>query len=377
MVQPMNGGRVAQIKEWLKRNLVFTATVLLPTFLAIVYYGLIASDVYISESRFVIRSPQRPVSSGIFGDILQGTGITRSQDDTYSVRDFILSRDALKELDQKLGVRNAFENKKIDFINRFPGLDWDNSFEEFYRYYGKHIGVDYDPVSSISILTVHAYTAEDAKKINDLLLQMSERLVNTLNDRSRQDLIRFSEDEVKVAADKAKDASAALFSFRSQHSIFEPDKQAAIQLAGVAKIQEELIGTEAELAQLKKLSPNNPQIGALESRAETLRKAIASEASKVTSASGSFSAQAPNFERLALESTFADKQLGTALAALETARSEAIRKQLYLERLVQPSLPDKAMEPRRIRSVFSVFMFGLIAWGVASLIIASVREHSE
>lgn len=373
----MNGGRVAQIKEWLKRNLVFTATVLLPTFLAIVYYGLIASDVYISESRFVIRSPQRPVSSGIFGDILQGTGITRSQDDTYSVRDFILSRDALKELDQKLGVRNAFENKKIDFINRFPGLDWDNSFEEFYRYYGKHIGVDYDPVSSISILTVHAYTAEDAKKINDLLLQMSERLVNTLNDRSRQDLIRFSEDEVKVAADKAKDASAALFSFRSQHSIFEPDKQAAIQLAGVAKIQEELIGTEAELAQLKKLSPNNPQIGALESRAETLRKAIASEASKVTSASGSFSAQAPNFERLALESTFADKQLGTALAALETARSEAIRKQLYLERLVQPSLPDKAMEPRRIRSVFSVFMFGLIAWGVASLIIASVREHSE
>jgi len=377
MIQPTNGGRVAQIKEWLRRNLVFAVTVLAPTFLAVVYYGFIASDVYISESRFVVRSPQRPVSSGIFGEILQGTGITRSQDDTYSVRDFILSRDALQELDQKLGVRNAFENKKIDFINRFPGLDWDDSFEEFFHYYGKHIGVDYDPVSSISILTVRAYTAEDAKKINDLLLQMSERLVNALNDRSRQDLIRFSEDEVKVAADKAKDASAALFAFRSTHAIFEPEKQAAIQLEGVAKIQEELIGTEAELAQLTKLSPNNPQIGALESRAETLRKAIATEASKVTSKSGSFSAQAPNFERLALESTFADKQLGTALAALETARSEAIRKQLYLERLVQPSLPDKAMEPRRVRSVFTVFVLSLIAWGVASLIIASVREHLE
>jgi len=374
---PMNGGHIARIKQWLKRNLVFTVTVLAPTFLAIVYYGFIASDVYISESRFVVRSPQRPVSSGIFGEILQGTGITRSQDDTYSVRDFILSRDALQELDQKLGVRNAFESKKIDFINRFPGLDWDDSFEEFFRYYGKHIGVDYDPVSSISILTVRAYTAEDAKKINDLLLQMSERLVNALNDRSRQDLIRFSEDEVKVAADKAKDASAALFAFRSTHSIFEPEKQAAIQLEGVAKIQEELIGTEAELAQLTKLSPNNPQIGALESRAETLRKAIASEASKVTSERGSFSAHAPNFERLALESTVADKQLGSALAALETARSEAIRKQLYLERLVQPALPDKAMEPRRVHSIFTVFVLGFIAWGVASLIIASIREHLE
>jgi capsular polysaccharide transport system permease protein len=50
---------------------------------------------------------------------------------------------------------------------------------------------------------------------------------------------------------------------------------------------------------------------------------------------------------------------------------------LYLERLVQPSLPDKAMEPRRIRSVFTVFLIGLIAWGVVSLLVAAIREHSD
>jgi capsular polysaccharide transport system permease protein len=362
---------------WLRKHAVFAITVLAPTLLAIAYYGLIASDIYISESRFVVRSPQRPASAGVLGEILQGTGISRSQDDTYSVHDFILSRDALKELDEKLGVRNAFANKKVDFLDRFPGLDWDDSFEELYRYYGKHVGVDYDPVSSITVLTVRAFSAEDANKINNLLLDMSERLVNTLNDRSRQDLIRFADEEVKIAADKAKDASLALFAFRSKHSIFEPDKQASIQLAGVAKIQEELISTEAELAQLTKLSPSNPQIGALESRADTLRKAIASEAAKVTSANGSFSAQAPTFERLTLDVTFADKQLGVALAQLETARAEAQRKQLYLERLVQPNLPDKAMEPRRLRSIFTVFMVGLMAWGVASLVIGAIREHWE
>ena len=97
----------------------------------------------------------------------------------------------------------------------------------------------------------------------------------------------------------------------------------------------------------------------------------------MTSANGSFSARAPNFERLTVESEFADKQLGVALADLETARNEALRQQLYLERLVQPSLPDKAMEPRRIRSVFTVFLIGLIAWGVVSLLIAAIREHSD
>ena len=54
----------------------------------------------------------------------------------------------------------------------------------------------------------------------------------------------------------------------------------------------------------------------------------------------------------------------SALASLETARSEAQRKQLYLERLVQPNLPDMAVEPRRIRSTFTVLALGLVLWGV-------------
>ena len=368
----------ARIGRWLKRNIIFLLTVLVPTATAIVYYGLIASGVYISESRFVVRSPQnKPEASGLLSNLLEGTAIAKSQDDTYLVHDFILSRDAVRELDAKLGIRKAFASHSIDWLDRFPHARWNDSFEDFYQYYGNHVGVDYDSSSSISVLTVSAYTAEDAQKIGEMLLQMSERLVNTLNDRSRHDLIQFAEHDVSLAEQKAQDASLALLAYRSKQSIFAPDTQAGIQLEGVAKIREELISTEAELAQLRKISPGNPQISGLESRAETLRSASRTEASKVTSGSGSFSAQAPEFERLALQSEFADKQLGVALAALESARSEAARKQLYLERLVQPSLPDKAMEPRRVRSIATVFLFGLLAWGMGSLILAAIREHGE
>jgi capsular polysaccharide transport system permease protein len=338
---------------------------------------MIASDIYISESRFLVRSPQRPVQSGLVGQLLQSTGISHSQDDNYSVRDYILSRDALKELDDKLALRKLYSNSAIDLFGRFPGLGWNRSFEQFFRYYGKHVGVEYDPVSSISVLTVRAFTAEDAYKIDNMLLEMGERLVNTLNDRSRRDLINFADNEVKIASDKVKDASIALLTYRSTQSVFEPDKQAALQLEGVAKIQQELVSTEAQLAQLKKLSPDNPQIRSLTTRAESLRDAIATEAIKVTGSHGSFSARAPNFERLTLDLGFADKQLGVALAELETARSEALQKQLYLERLVQPGLPDKAMEPRRVRSIFTVFLLSLLGWGVISLAVASIREHAD
>jgi capsular polysaccharide transport system permease protein len=313
----------------------------------------------------------------LVGQLLQSSGLSRSQDEGYAVRDYILSRDALNELEAKIGVREAFSNKSYDVFNRFPGISWDKSFEAFFRYYVKRVELNYDPVTAISVLRVHAFTPQDSYKINGVLLDISERLINTLNDRSRRDLINFADNEVRLASEKAKEASLALLNYRSRHSVFEPDRQAALQLEGVAKIQQDLIATEAELAQLKKLSPSNPQIGALNSRADALRHAIASEASKVTGENGSFSARAPDFERLALESAFADKQLGVALATLETARSEALQKQLYLERLVQPNLPDSTLEPRRLRSTFTIFLVGLISWGVASLLIASIKEHTS
>jgi capsular polysaccharide transport system permease protein len=351
----------------------FMASVLLPTALAAVYYGLIASDTFVSESRFVVRSPQRPQLSGL-GAILQGGGFARSQDDTYSVHDYVLSRDALAELN----LRSVFSSEAIDPFNRFTSLEWDLSFESFYKYYRKRVSVDYDTVSSITVLTVRAYTAEDARKVNALLLQMGERLVNQLNDRSRNDLITVAQKEVKTSEDRAKEASLALSSFRSRQSVFDPDRQAAMQLQGTAKLQEELLATETQLAQLREVSPSNPQIPSLTSRAQLLREAIGRQEARVAGRQpGSFTTQSSGYDRLVLEKTFAERQLASSLAALENARNEAQRQQLYLETLVQPNLPDKAIEPRRLRTVAMVFLLGLIVWGVLSLVVSSVREHAE
>jgi capsular polysaccharide transport system permease protein len=358
-------------------TVIFWVTVVIPTILGAIYFGLIASDVYISESRFVVRSPQRQSQSGFVGAFLQGTGFSRSQDDTYSVHDFILSRDALAELDKVLALKKAYSSRDADFINRFPGLDWDDSFEAFFRYYRTRVSIDYDTVSSISTLRVRAFAADDAKKTNDLLLKMGERLVNNLNDRSRQDLIKFAEREIQLAEEKAKNTAGALSEFRGKQSVFDPDKQSAIQLLGVAKLQEELIATEAKLAQVKSLSPSNPQVSVLAATVASLQSSIRAETGKVTGGSGSLTGKSVEFERLQLERGFAEKQLASAMASLETARSEAQRKQLYLERLVQPNLPDKSVEPRRIRSLITVFAIGLVAWGIVSLLVASIREHAD
>ena len=368
----------SRLKALVRRiDRIFMLTVLLPTLVATVYFGLIASDVYISEARFVVRNPQRQSVTGGLGSLLQGTGFARSQDDTYSVHDYVSSRDALRELDQQLQVRKAFSAEGIDFVNRFPGLGFDDSFEAFYRHYRKYVTIEYDTVSSITTLYVRAYTADDARKFNDLLLQMGERLVNNLNTRSRQDLIQVAQKEVQAAEERSKTAAVALSGYRGRQSLFDPDRQSALQLQGVAKLQEELLSSEAQLAQLRQLSPENPQIPALKSRVDALRKTISTEGSKVAGADGSLTSKSAVYDRLQLEKVFAERQLATALVSLETAKNEAQRKQLYLERLVQPNLPDKALEPRRIRSILMVLALGLVLWGVVSLVVASVKEHAD
>lgn len=358
--------------DWL-----FVATAVVPTALATIYYGLIASDVYISESRFVVRSPQRSLSITGLGSLVQGASFSRSQDDSYTVHDYIRSRDALRELDRAFNVKQAYGDSRVDLFTRFAGLDRDDSFENLHRYYRKRVTVDLDTLSSISTLRTSAFSAENAYRYNEKLLEMSEKLVNQLNERGRLDLVRFAAAEVDDAEKKARAAALAVAAFRGEKNVFDPERQSGLQLQQVSRLQDELIATKTQLAQVRSLSQNNPQVRALQKRMETLQREVDIETAKVAGGERSLSNKSAEYERLALERTLAEKQLAAALSSLEQARNEAQRKQLYLERIVQPSNPDVAVEPRRLRNVLATLVLGLFAWGILSMLIAGTREHRD
>src|SRR6202042_3803136 len=107
-------------------------------------------------------------------------------------QDFLSSRDALEILQSKFQLKTSFGQHGIDRISRFAGLSGDDSFEALLRYYRKHvIETAFDSISSIMTLTVRAFDATDARRINEALLEMSEDFVNCLNERARADLMSF------------------------------------------------------------------------------------------------------------------------------------------------------------------------------------------
>jgi len=373
--------KIDQIKGYLARlkriQKLFLWTVVVPTTLAAVYFGLIASDMYISESRFMVRSPQKPISAGILGGLLQSSGLSRVLDDQYAVQDYILSRDALKELNDEMRLDKKFREQRIDFLNRFAAFDWDDSFEALLKYYHRRVSVELDSKSSISVLTVRAFTAEDAKAINERLLDLSEKLVNEMSERSRQDIVRFAANEVKISEKRAKEAALAVASFRTEKSVVDPERQSAFQLQQLGKLQEELIATKTLIVQLRAVSPENSQIASLVTRQTALQREFDAEMGRISGRGGSLTNKATGYMQVALEREFAEKLLATSLTLLESARNEAQRQQLYLDRVVQPNLPDYPIEPRRVRYTVVVFLLGVLIWGILGLLIAAVREHLD
>ena len=354
----------------------FLITVIAPTLIAVLYFGLLASDVYVSESRFVVRSPDKPATSGL-GILLKSTGFSNGGDEIFAAQDYVVSRDALQALDGNGAFERAYGNDGISIFDRFNSLGSGGTFEDLYKYYQKKVTVDHDTTSAITTLTVRAYTANDAQRFNEKLLEMAEATVNKLNERGRQDLIRFAQTEVDDAKEKARAAALALSAYRNREGVVDPEKQATVQLQMISKLQDELVATKTQLLQLRSFAPDNPQIEVLDTKVSGLSREIAEQLGRVAGSQKSLSSSAARYQRLALESQFSDKQLASAMASLQEAKNEARRKQAYVERIVQPNLPDAALEPKRSRGILATLIFGLIAWGVLSMLIAGIREHHD
>ncbi|MBN8938921.1 MAG: capsule biosynthesis protein [Rhizobiales bacterium] len=348
----------------------------MPTILAGVYFGLIAADRYVSEAHFVVRSATRSSVGSGFAAFLQMAGISRSQDDTFAVHDFIGSRDAVAQLMEKLPLAEIYGRPEADRLSSYPNLFHGATIEEFHKYLKSRITVIYNANTGISALQVEAFRADDAAKVADVLLGLSERIINKMNVRIREDSVRFASDEVRRAEERTVAAQLAITDFRNREVILDPGRSSVHVVELIARLSAELSNVTALIAEVTASSPSSPQLPPLERRAAAMRSQIAIERARITDASDGLAQKIALFEHLTLEREFANRSLGAAITALDGARSEARRQQLYLERIAGPSTPDDALMPRRLATVAAVFAINAVLIMIAWLFMAGLRTHA-
>ncbi|WP_428153198.1 chain-length determining protein [Brevundimonas sp.] len=354
----------------------FLAVVVIPTLIAAVYFLLIAAPRYVSEARFIVRSPSQPQMSAL-GIALQGAGFTSQASDAFAIHEYITSRDGLVELNRRVNMGEVLGPRHADFLARYPNLLEDRSFESMYKAFSRFITVGYASQTGISTLRVEAFRPGDAQKVANALLDEGEMLVNQLNRRATANAAADATARKDAAVRLAGEAQAALAAFRNQQRFLDPAREAMAMSQVMVGLMSSLAEIEAQRDQLRAEAPQSPLLSSLNGRIEALQRQIAEERAKIAGGASSLAPQLGQYETLVLNNELAAKEVAAATSNLMSAQQEAQRQQLYLERIASPNLPDVASEPRRLRSILSVLLTCLLIYGVGWLVWAGVREHRQ
>jgi capsular polysaccharide transport system permease protein len=368
---------VARAAQWMRVRRMLMLVVVLPTLLVTTYLYLIAADQYESEAHFLVRavSPTPAPTIGVSQALSSITGINNGQDEAMSVADYLTSHDVVAELRAHSGLVQRFQDPKADFLSKLWGSD--PTPEKLLSYYRSQVKVQFNTETGITTLRVHSFQPGDSYAIVTRLLQLGEQRVNELNRRSYGDAIAVAQKQLAQAENSLTANQMRMTRFRQSSSDIDPTASGTAQIGLVSTLTGQLATTRAQLAAMGSvISHSSPQYVALAGRERALSAQVAAQSSRLAGSGNTIANDIGGYEELKFRQAFLAKQYDAAAAALQSAREQAIRQQLYLVRVVNPNMPVKALYPKRARTVATVFIALMLLYSIGWLIAAGVREHA-
>lgn len=360
---------------WLTRRPLLLGSVFL-TVLAVFYWGLIASDRYVSDAHVVVDRTDLQASQGMdFATLVTGG---RNNHDLLLLRDHLRSVDMLLKLDGQLKLRKHYSDNKRDPLSRM----WfsDASQEFFHQHFLNRTSIEVDEQAGILRIRAQAYDAPMAQAIAQGLLREGEAFMNEIAHRLARDQVAFLEQQVSKSVEKALQTRRALLAYQNNSGLISPQAKAETLVAITGRLEGQISELKARRsAMLGYLSASSPDVAQLTLQIDAMEKQMAQEQARLASPKGGsiLNRQIEEFQRLELEAGFAQDVYKTSLVALERGRVEAGRTLKKVSVVQSPTLAEYPLEPRRI---YNILVFGLTVLalaGIAHLLAAIVRDHQD
>lgn len=361
-----------QVPLLFKKYPLFICSVVLPLIFLMLYYFFIATEKYESISMVTIKYTGQPSTTfniGIFSFVNPAV-----REDALYLKEYILSYDMLDYLDQKLKLKNLFQDKKIDFWQRLPA---DVSKEEFLKYYKKRIvKVIFDDTTGILTVKTYAFTPEDAKRINEAILEQCERFLNGISHKIAFEQMNFIENELNSAYQRMQNAKADLINFQNTYGVLDPSQEAQAIATLIAQLETQLATYEAQLKNLLTyMSEESFQVQALKSQIKALKEQIEKERSRLVGGNTRLNRVAAEYLNLKLKVDFLTDVYKATLSAYETTRVEASRKLKNLAIIASPNLPEEPLYPRKAYNLSIATILILLFYGILKIILGIIKEH--
>jgi capsular polysaccharide transport system permease protein len=365
----------ARMKAWLQTRGVFGVAAIACA-AATVYWGVIASDRYVSQANVIVQRTDMAGSQAMdFSSLLVGANGSRS--DELLLRNYLLSMDMLHKLDAKLHLRAHFSDSRRDPLSRMWSQDVAD--EWFLQYYLSRVSVELDEYSGVLVIKAQGFDARTAQAITTALVAEGERAMNEMAHRLAREQVAFVETQVAQMGARFQETRGELIRFQNVHGLVSPENRAE-QLNGVV---ERLQAQRTELqtrrgALLGYLEPHAAGVVELDMQIGAIDQQLAAEKARLTSTTGkALNSTVEEYQRLELAAGFAHDVYKTALVALEKGRVEATRNLKKVSVVQSPTLPQHPLEPRRVYNIIVSVLVTLLLAGVVHLLAAIVRDHKD
>lgn len=349
--------------------------VLIPVFIIVFYLLTFAKDRYQSSALVLVKQVADAQVSDASGlGALFGVPST-SREDSQILKEYITSRDMVSKLNKSLNLRQEFSSVNDPVF----ALPKDASVEELVEYYNKMVKVELDEQSMMLKVSNQAFSPEFSLKLNKEILKQSDSFINEVSKNIAQEQQVFAEKQFKDATKQLEQARQAVLSYQNKNEIFDPELQAQAVATLIAGLQENLAQLKTEQRTLLSyLTPEAPQVVAINSQIESVEAQIQKESEKLTSPSNKkLNQKVADFEALKAQVGFATDLYKISLSSLEKSRLEASRKLKKLIVIAQPLMAQDAQYPRKIYIGITSFILLNILFGIGLLIHSIIREHRE
>ncbi|MBL8394658.1 MAG: chain-length determining protein [Candidatus Accumulibacter sp.] len=343
--------------------------------LAVVYWGVIASDRYVSEAMVVVDRTELGGGQAMdFASLFAGS---RNDHELMLLRDHLRSVDMLHKLEAKLQLRTHYSDWKRDPISR---MWFDDAEEEFFhRHYLSRISIDLDDTSGVLRIKSQAYTPRMANEITATLVEEGERFMNDIAHKLARDQVDFLEKQVGEMSERVLTTRRALVDFQNAKGFLSPQAAAETLTSIVSRLEGELTQLKASReTMLGYLSPTAPDVAQINLQISAIETQLRAEKARLTSPKGgTLNRTVEEYQRLEMEAMFAQDVYKTALTALEKGRIEATRNLKKVSIVQSPTLPQYPLEPRRIYNIVVFALTVLVLAGIVQLLAAIIRDHQD
>lgn len=347
--------------------------VFLPAALVGNYYYNYATPFYASEARVTLNPASASLNSGSAAGIAAGTTIIR---DSIAVQEFLTSREAMRILDQDLGIIAHYSQTDIDPIQRLPAGASEN---DAYGFYKDRVLVGFDMAEQILRIEVIAASPDMAFAMSNRLIELAEERVDTMSDRNQQNALASAQLVLEDAEEQLQSAYERVLTLQEQRGIFSAELEVGLVQSQISGLTTALEERRLSLAALQdNARPNQAQVRVLNAEIARLEEAIAEQRELVVNAQVDQSSLA----RISAEMAQAEQQqqvrslmLEAAVEGLEVARRDAAQQLMFLARAVNPVRPVVPSYPRAFEYTVLAFVIFFAAYLMVSLTISILREQ--